>query len=123
MPIKTGRKFWHVIAKPSFSISSKEAYDIVRPARGDRMMPFLLKGSTPDYFDKIMYNDLEKEIINRYPAIGRLKSLIKSIGGRESLMSGSGSCVFTTFNTREEASGLIEGLKGRDVKVFLARTN
>lgn len=91
---------WYVLVYPGFSVSTRWAYE-----------NYVLTGQNQDtIFDALEFiqggrlrNDLEKVITGKYPEIGRIKAELMALGAEAALMSGSGSTVFGSFLSQEEA--------------------
>jgi len=91
---------WYVLVYPGFSVSTRWAYK-----------NYVLTGQDQDtIFDALEViqtamwrNDLEKVITGKYPEIGRIKAELMALGAEAALMSGSGSTVFGSFLSQEEA--------------------
>ncbi|MDR3250912.1 MAG: 4-(cytidine 5'-diphospho)-2-C-methyl-D-erythritol kinase [Tannerella sp.] len=84
------------IAKPPVSVSTKEAYSMVKPHKSD----FSLSGlaSIPvDKWKDVLYNDFEPCIFEKYPVIEECKNKMYSLGAEYAAMTGSGSAVFGLF--------------------------
>jgi 4-diphosphocytidyl-2-C-methyl-D-erythritol kinase len=108
------RKFWLLILKPPYGVSTKEAYSSLNKAldkideeRLDMLLVETLKAL--QYGDKeklveVLQNDLEEPVFRLYPALQDIKNRLLSAGSLAALLSGSGSAVFGVFNTFEEAS-------------------
>jgi 4-diphosphocytidyl-2-C-methyl-D-erythritol kinase len=91
---------WYALVYPDFSVSTRWAYE-----------NYVLTGQDQDtIFDALEViqaamwrNDLEKVITGKYPEIGRIKAELMALGAEAALMSGSGSTVFGSFLSQEEA--------------------
>ena len=110
-------KTWIVIAKPRFSVSTKEVYegidgiDILSRPDNDRLAETMRvrqsKGLKKDGGGvrptKKMYADfinvLELYTLDAYPEVRELKETMKAAGAEYALMSGSGPTVFGIFKT------------------------
>ncbi|MBU6229510.1 MAG: 4-(cytidine 5'-diphospho)-2-C-methyl-D-erythritol kinase [Cyanobacteria bacterium REEB459] len=58
-----------------------------------------------------LYNDLEKVVLPAHGKTAELKATMASLGGRGTLMSGSGPTVFTLVSTQTEAESLIQRIR------------
>ena len=96
-PLPPLPKMHVVIVYPGFSISTAGAYGSLAYEKTGR------QNATARFIDgydpRFLHNDFEYSIIDRYPEIARVKSLL----GEHALLSGSGSCVFGLYRRREEA--------------------
>lgn len=63
----------------------------------------LFKGSSPDLGEivSLLWNDLEKVVIPRYPVLSQIKNELKKAGALGTLMSGSGATVFGLFESND----------------------
>lgn len=109
-------KHYVVIVYPGFSISTKEAYGSLRydlTGKAGSSAAF-----RQGYDIGFIHNDFEYSIIERYPEIGAIKEKL----GPCSQLSGSGSCVFGIYRTREEAEQGRRRLHGEYASLFLTET-
>ena len=110
-----------LIAKPSVSVSTREAYEnldlqslLERPDI-DGMIDAVRDGDTQRICRKMM-NVFEPGIQKRHPVIGRIRALMEECGAQKAMMSGSGPTVFGVFDDEDK---LREG-KDRLLKSRLA---
>lgn len=94
-----------VIVRPSFGVSTVEAYewfdaDVRRPGRERPLRP--LPAGWPAWAAGLR-NDLEPPVAARHPTIGRIKQALVDAGAAVAAMSGSGSAVFGLFDRAEAA--------------------
>jgi len=85
-----------LIAKPSFSVNTSEAYSGIVPHKPT----FNLKetGEIPvEKWKDFVVNDFEKSVFKKYPEIEKLKNSMYQMGATYASMSGSGSAVFGLF--------------------------
>ncbi|MCD7732296.1 MAG: 4-(cytidine 5'-diphospho)-2-C-methyl-D-erythritol kinase [Oscillospiraceae bacterium] len=99
-PIDNGLTGYVLLKKPDFGISTPEAYRLF----DEKKLPFghsskavIDSGS----FHGLLSNDLEKAVAN--PEILELKEELVRLGASDSLMTGSGSCVYGLFEYRRVA--------------------
>ena len=104
-----------LVAKPSFSVSTKEVYGGLKLDRLkehpdiDGILEALETGDLCGV-TKRLANVLETVTISWHPEIGTIKKLMLDHGAMGALMSGSGPTVFGIFDSRssaEEAAGVI----------------
>ncbi|HVN63063.1 MAG TPA: 4-(cytidine 5'-diphospho)-2-C-methyl-D-erythritol kinase [Candidatus Binataceae bacterium] len=94
-----------VIAVPPFEVSTSEIFkalpehDWSGPAP-DRDLAAISCG---EISQAILVNDLAAVAIEKFPEIGRLKSMLQDYGARAAQMSGSGGAVFGVFASDTEA--------------------
>jgi 4-diphosphocytidyl-2-C-methyl-D-erythritol kinase len=125
-PLEDIKRFGVIVLKPSFGVSTADAYrwcDEDRTARAgvehrddvrnvDVGWPAALLG---------VVNDLEAPVARRHPAIAEMIAACTNEGAIVSAMTGSGSAVFGLF--RETVAGqAAKRLKRPDWLVFLTRT-
>lgn len=99
---------WFLIAKPTFSMSTKFVYENLHLNENtvhpdiDGMVQALHEQNLRGITDR-MGNVLEEVTERHYPDIGKIKKRMKEKGALNALMSGSGSTVFGIFTSREAA--------------------
>lgn len=120
-PLKIEKSYTLLLVKPSFSISTKWAYeslDMKTQLTTEyekinnniwQLYNHLSMGNV-DKFD--LWNDLEKSVLDRYPEIEKIKRKLLEAGAQKTLMSGSGSTVFGVFKNKVEAQKALESFKG-----------
>lgn len=107
-----------VIVKPKMSISTAWAYGLLN--RGEDtsyqsdLNEFIKAFLNGDFntMSKLGINDFENPIFRHYPELSQIKGALIKSGSQYSLMSGSGSCIFGLFETKQEASYVANYLKG-----------
>ncbi len=106
-PLIDQPRWWAVIARPAFGVSTKDAYEWWDAA---------------DASPSPGANDLERVVAARHPEIARLVAKLRRAGAREAAMSGSGSAVFGLFDGQRAAEKAARALDGREVATVLTRT-
>ncbi len=99
-PIENGLGGYVLLMKPDFGISTPEAYRLFDEKKlpyGNSSEAVINSGS----FHGLLSNDLEKAVANS--EILWLKKEIVKLGGSDSLMTGSGSCVYGLFEDERVA--------------------
>jgi 4-diphosphocytidyl-2-C-methyl-D-erythritol kinase len=93
----------YVLINPNFEVSTRWAYENFILTR--RHFQFKLQGlvKTPEGISRLLWNDLEGVVSNKYPQIEGMKKLLLSAGALGALMSGSGPTVFGIFSGKREA--------------------
>ena len=91
-------KFHVVIIKPSFSISTLEAYQNCCPKRQDKFPSI----RSFDDLKSQMNNQFESSLLVQYPVLSKLKTLLLENGAFGALVSGSGSAVFGVYNNKNK---------------------
>lgn len=107
------RGYWIWLAKPSDFVSTKEAYQAVRP-------DYTRQTAWPQSNDEIRWdelvNDFEVSVFPGHPNISRLKTMMQENGAVYAAMSGSGATVFGLFKEKPRTAQLPE-----DVFSFVAQ--
>ncbi|MCD7889021.1 MAG: 4-(cytidine 5'-diphospho)-2-C-methyl-D-erythritol kinase [Oscillospiraceae bacterium] len=99
-PIENGLTGYVLLMKPDFGISTPEAYRLF----DEKKLPYGHSSEAvvnSKSFHGLLSNDLEKAVAN--PEIMWLKEEIVRLGASDSLMTGSGSCVYGLFEYRRVA--------------------
>ncbi len=94
-----------VIVKPSFSISTAEAYRQVEVQKPLLQLEEALRYPMSDW-EHLVVNDFEKFLFPNYPELAQIKSELYEAGALFALMSGSGSTLFAIFENEPELSSL-----------------
>ena len=96
-PLDISLKGYHLyIVKPPVSISTKEAYSMIKPQKP--AFSFNELSSIPVHeWKQVLKNDFEPGIFKKYPLIEDIKNKFYSIGADYASMSGSGSAVYGLF--------------------------
>jgi 4-diphosphocytidyl-2-C-methyl-D-erythritol kinase len=125
----SGLKIWHCLVKPSFSISTKKAYQNLRLSaltlqKTDvRMLVQSVEKSSASGLSKLLTNDLELTLNKRVKTIFEIKKKLIHHGALVALMSGSGSSVFGIYKSKTaavQAAGFLK--KDKNLKVFVVST-
>lgn len=133
-------KAWMVIAKPKFSVSTREVYagidalEIKNKPDNDKLVQMMLekvstrrRGATgsvkPDaelYAEFI--NVLEEYTLRQYPEVAELKKNLLEKGAAFTLMSGSGPTVFGIFGSMSAAKEATDSLRAGGTEAYWTRT-
>jgi len=124
-----GKKIWHCLVKPLFSISTQAAYrglktSSLTPKKADVRMLFhsIHKGDS-ESLSKLLINSLEHSLNKRVMAILEIKKELMRRGALGCLLSGSGPTVFGIFSSQKTASSAARSLrKNKRWQVFVAST-
>jgi 4-diphosphocytidyl-2-C-methyl-D-erythritol kinase len=101
-----------IIVTPNVRVSTAEAYAglnaqnltmaasnrILNVSRAAEILPGELK------------NDFEKTVFARFPEIGKAKKMLRELGAKRALMSGSGASVFGIFDNEETRQTALKAL-------------
>ena len=91
-------KFYLLIIKPSFNISTREAYQNCIPKK-EKNFPVIQSFNDLNYHIK---NHFENSLLDQYPELSKLKTLLLENGAFGALVSGSGSAVFGVYNNKNK---------------------
>ena len=86
-----------VIAKPSVSVSTKEAYAKIKPQHPKVSLKEIIRLPIEEWKSRL-FNDFEPGVFTQYPEIGEIKQRLYDEGALYASMSGSGSAVFGIFD-------------------------
>jgi 4-diphosphocytidyl-2-C-methyl-D-erythritol kinase len=102
-PVRLGWRGWIVLLLPGLHVSTPAVYRAWRPG-GDEPRPVepVPAGDAAEWM-KQTFNMLEAPAIEVCPELGELQGKATSLARRDVRISGSGSTLFTAFNTRPEA--------------------
>ena len=124
-----GPKLRHVLVKPPFGISTKQAYEGLNLPRltgqkpNVRMLIHSIEKGATKGLSKFLTNSLELSINKRVTTILKIKKSLLKCGADAALLSGSGSTVFGVFSSRRNAVNAAKILgKNRTWKVFVTST-
>jgi 4-diphosphocytidyl-2-C-methyl-D-erythritol kinase len=120
-PLPDGPEEWVLLVFPPFSLSTAEVYGRLK-VRALTGSPSATKVSGSGTGVGPERNDLEQAAESLKGELRRIRSALAGAGARSARLSGSGSTVFGTFGTKEEASraeGSLEGLR-RETKAEMA---
>lgn len=92
-----------VLVKPSFGVSTPEAYAGIEPhpAMFDLHRLGLLK---PELWKEYVFNDFEKSVFAKYPQLTALKQQLYEAGAAYVSMTGSGSALYGLFPRDKEVN-------------------
>lgn len=93
---------WLVLVKPRVAVSTKEAFAGIKPHAASfdlRSLPSLPVSE----WRGVVVNDFEKSVFRVYPELGELKNKLYASGALYASMTGSGSCIYGIYGSREEA--------------------
>ena len=96
---------WYLVVNPNVQISTAALFNLPELTRN--MSPITIR----DFMDGRSTNVFEPIVMARYPQVrAALEWLSLNNRGRRAKMSGTGSCVFSPFETEEEARAVFEKL-------------
>ncbi len=120
-PLPDGPQEWVLLVFPPFSLSTAEVYGRLK-VRSLTGSPSATKVSGSETGGGPERNDLEQAAESLRGELRRIRSALAGAGARSARLSGSGSTVFGTFGTKEEASRAMTSLEGlgRETKARMA---
>lgn len=107
------QQYFFVIVKPQFHIPTKDIFSNLEL----NLSQIDSKNITIDELLDKKFNDLENSAKKIYPALNSIFNELKQYGNP--VMTGSGSCIYFTFNEKKLAKELAEIL-GKSYNTFLA---
>jgi 4-diphosphocytidyl-2-C-methyl-D-erythritol kinase len=119
-PIKMNSSAALLLVKPSFSVSTAEAYASFDRRKAEKLtkkpidIKLLVQVFTRQDFNlyrRLPDNDFEQIVAARYPVIREIKNQLLDSGAIISAMTGSGSAVYGLFRNREHAEKSADAMK------------
>lgn len=117
-----------LIVKPPFGVSAGEAYGALARLRAEAALPPGEERPLPDSIPdaaaavRLLHNDLEAAVASVHP-VAPVRARLEAAGGLGSLMSGSGSCLFTVARDAADASNCSKSFhKEAGERLFVAET-
>ncbi len=92
-------EYWYLIAKPNCSISTQAVF--TSPDLQRNTPKLLLNNIDNDLNIESCHNDCETMVIKHYPEVAKLLAWL--IEYAPSRMTGTGACIFSRFNSEDEA--------------------
>lgn len=123
-PLPSIANCWIIIVKPSFSVSTKSAYEMLDRCAENQ----IIKREISDLVGAIKNKNLQDIALNVYnrfefvlniEEVSKIKKILKKGGALNSCMTGSGSAVFGIFNDEEKAQKCKTNLCNEYEQVFL----
>lgn len=100
--------YFIVLVKPDVHVSTKEAYELVKPKSPVISIPEIIK-NPPETWKNTMTNDFESSVFAKHPVIKDIKEKLYYLGAVYASMSGSGSSVFGIFKEEIDLSKEFQG--------------
>lgn len=125
--LKPFRGYSILLVKPSFGVSTKEAYGLFELDRINRHVETekLIKAMEDDDLNGVNYysrNLLENVVLPRYPILKSIKQMLSRNGSIVTLMSGSGPTIYGIFRNVSAAENAARALNRNNNEVILTRT-
>jgi 4-diphosphocytidyl-2-C-methyl-D-erythritol kinase len=92
--------YYLALVKPDISVSTKEAYSLVKPKRPDFPLKNIIQLPVNEWKEKLV-NDFESSVFALYPEIAAIKQKLYDQGAVYASMSGSGSSVYGIFEKND----------------------
>jgi 4-diphosphocytidyl-2-C-methyl-D-erythritol kinase len=89
--------FFISIVQPDVTVSTPEAYRLVKPRFPDVLIKEVLLSTDFKHWQQYLVNDFEMSVFSKYPQIEQIKNDFYNLGALYASMSGSGSAVFGIF--------------------------
>ncbi len=127
IPLKPFKDQVILLVKPSFGVSTKEAYGLFSMDKVKRHVDTLelIEAMNNLDYQKISYfqrNLLENVVLRKYPMLKNVKKTLKRYGASTSLMSGSGSTIYGIFENQNAAENAATALDKGGNTVILTKT-
>lgn len=126
-PLKEMPPLYVVLAKPKTGASTAQVYKNLTPEdykehpSSDDYLSYLKKGDTLALKENL-YNVLEKSTFRLVPKVGEMKKEIIALGAPYTLMSGSGTTLFSLFDRSKDALEFYRKIKSRYKCAFFTET-
>jgi 4-diphosphocytidyl-2-C-methyl-D-erythritol kinase len=127
--INLDKDLFHVLIKPPVAFSTKLMYEKVDrcgfSGKAHSLKSALrgLQDIDVEALEKNYYNVFESVLGGNSVYIDRIKALLAHSGARRSLLSGSGSSVFCTFENKKDARNVFKKIpKRKGMRVFCVKT-
>ena len=124
-PLPDAPRFWLVVAKPDYGVSTAEAYAALDAApdrpprhRAEAVSAAMLGGDLREIAG-YLWNDFEGPVFGMHPDLRRLKERLIELGAAGSLLAGSGSAVFGIFDAPDLAESAREPLQSEGWTAWL----
>ena len=116
-----------LLLSPQFPVSAAEGYRLMPSNKISAMSETLrndilaaLQNNDPEKLGKLIFNDLQEGVFNKYPILEMLSQEISSTGALSVLMTGSGPTLFALYSNRETLKQAQNALQSQhpEFKVF-----
>ncbi len=101
--------YFLVLVKPNISVSTAEAYALVKPKKTENSLKDLVQLPVNEWKDLVI-NDFERSVFTQYPEIEKIKDTMYAHGAVYASMSGSGSSVYGLFNHAIDLKSEFDGM-------------
>ncbi len=142
-PLKIDRKLWHILVVPKVKMHTPKVYGAIKigkkegqgniggsegtnlltkPGDNANILVHKLRNSNIINISSLLYNDLEKVVVQICPRIKKLKEKLKSLNAMGVTVSGSGPSVYGLTDSETAAKQIQAQLSNRYTQVFVVRT-
>ncbi|MFH5836306.1 4-(cytidine 5'-diphospho)-2-C-methyl-D-erythritol kinase [Proteiniclasticum sp. C24MP] len=126
-PLKPFSGYSVLLVKPSFGVSTKDAYGSFELDRINKHVDTkkLMKAMEDGDLNGVNYysrNLLENVVLRRYPILKSIKQMLNRNGSAVTLMSGSGPTIYGIFSDVSDAENAAKVLNRNNNEVILTRT-
>jgi len=125
--------WWTVILRPAVEVETAQAYRLLDAAREQAPVPSRPRTSSAtlravdalqrgDFkqVERALVNDFHAPVLAAYPPVARAHAAFVEAGASQTLLSGSGSCLFALFESEERARACAARLHPeRDQQLFV----
>lgn len=91
--------YYICILKPELSISTKEAYSAVKPAKSEYEIQSIISSKPVSDWKDVLKNDFEESILERFSELSGIKARLYEMGAEYASLTGSGSAMYGLFKT------------------------
>ncbi|MCD6471651.1 4-(cytidine 5'-diphospho)-2-C-methyl-D-erythritol kinase [Candidatus Aerophobetes bacterium] len=124
-PLLSIKDGWIILLYPQIPISTSWAYKKVKVKLTKKKLNIKLINELIEKeglmgLSPFLYNKLEEVVMEKFPLIKEIKREMLIMGAKGSLMTGSGSTIFTIVENREKAKYILHKLQNRG-KVYLVQ--
>ncbi len=126
-PFNADKGYYCLIIWPELHVSTAQAYQWIDDLTLSRLhlgskLVAVLKNMNLEESDSLFYNDFERVLFPRYPVLKKVKKNMLKYKPMVTLMSGSGSAIFSLFTGADNAHIAYKKLKKIYKHIFLAKT-
>ncbi|NQY64997.1 MAG: 4-(cytidine 5'-diphospho)-2-C-methyl-D-erythritol kinase [Alteromonadaceae bacterium] len=112
----TPEEYWYLVSKPNCSISTASVFTSVDLPRNTAKLP---KNTNKNNINiELCHNDCQTMVIKHYPKVAKLLAWLVEYA--PSRMTGTGACIFSRFDSAEEASRIQDKLP-QGIESFVAK--
>ncbi|MBR6825634.1 MAG: 4-(cytidine 5'-diphospho)-2-C-methyl-D-erythritol kinase, partial [Oscillospiraceae bacterium] len=126
-PLSVAPKFSYVLCKPDLAFSTPKLFAKLDSAKITKRpdhsaMVSALQMGDADTAGRLLCNVFEEAVLDEYPVIQEIKTLLIEQGACGASMTGSGSVVYGIFPSEEAAIAAVDAIKNRYCNTFFCKT-